>query len=527
MQSATGAEVRAATGLVGSHLLGGTWQLDHDAGKGAVAAPLSAHGMASYAGVLAAKKATLTAITTDGGTAGDFITNDSTLIFSGTDSGITTNTLGIWISGGSYGTGNGGKGTLVGTVALASGQTSWSFDFTGTTLADGPYIVSLTNGSAPAASALSSRTITVDASPPTISSITDFGPGITSGNGNLNAGKVVTFTVAFSEAVTVTRGTPTLALSNGGVATYTSGSGSNSLTFSYTIAAGQNSADLTLAPSSAFHLNGATIRDVAGNNAVLTAANNYNPTGTLVIDTTPPTVSSVVASGAGITSGDGALNAGKVVTLTVNFSEAVTVSWNGGNNNAPTLALNDGGTATFSGASGTTGTALTFSYTVAAGQNTSDLTLAASNAFKLNGATIRDASGNNAVPSAANGYNPSGTLVIDTSPPAAPTAPDLTAASDSGLLEYRQYHQYYDADIHRHGGSRQHSDHLKRWRGGGIGRRHRRQLYDHDLGVVQRCAQYHRAGSRRRGQHQRNFRRPVGDDRHGCARRADHQPGGR
>src|SRR2546430_11711521 len=56
--------------------------------------------------------------------------------------------------------------------------------------------------------------------------------------GNLNAGKVVTLTVAFSEAVTVNTsgGTPTLALNDGGAATYTSGSGSNSLIFSYTVA---------------------------------------------------------------------------------------------------------------------------------------------------------------------------------------------------------------------------------------------------------------------------------------------------
>ena len=37
-------------------------------------------------------------------------------------------------------------------------------------------------------------------------------------------------------------GTPTLTLNDGGIATYTSGSGSNTLTFSYTVAAGQNTA---------------------------------------------------------------------------------------------------------------------------------------------------------------------------------------------------------------------------------------------------------------------------------------------
>ena len=65
-----------------------------------------------------------------------------------------------------------------------------------------------------------------------------------------------------------------------------------------------------------------------------------NPAGTLQIDTTAPTMTSVAASGTGMTNGNGNLNAGQVVTLTVNLSEAVTVA--GG---TPTLTLNDGGTA--------------------------------------------------------------------------------------------------------------------------------------------------------------------------------------
>ena len=61
----------------------------------------------------------------------------------------------------------------------------------------------------------------------------------------------------------------------------------------------------------------------------------------------------------------GDLDAGKVLTLTLNMSEAVTVT------GTPTLTLNDGGTATYIGGSGTS--ALTFSYTVGAGQNTAAL----------------------------------------------------------------------------------------------------------------------------------------------------------
>ena len=176
-----------------------------------------------------------------------------------------------------------------------------------------------------------------------------------------------------SENVTVNTagGTPTLTLNDGGTATYVSGSGTNALTFSYTVAPGRTRAALA---ATAVNLNGATITDGAGNaaNLSLTGLTQTGPQ----IDTTTPTISSIAESPA---SGD--LNAGKTVTYTLNMSEAVTVNTAGGK---PTLTLNDGGTATYISGSGTN--ALTFSYTVAAGQNTPDLTVTAVN---LNGATIR------------------------------------------------------------------------------------------------------------------------------------------
>ena len=69
-----------------------------------------------------------------------------------------------------------------------------------------------------------------DLTPPTISSLTE-----SPSSGDLNAGKTVTYTITMSEAVTVAGGTPTLTLNDGGTATYTGGSGSNALTFSYTV----------------------------------------------------------------------------------------------------------------------------------------------------------------------------------------------------------------------------------------------------------------------------------------------------
>ena len=81
---------------------------------------------------------------------------------------------------------------------------------------------------------------------PTVSSVVVSGSGITNGSGDLNAGHNVTLTVNMSEAVTVAGGIPTLTLNDGGTAGYTGGSGSNALTFSYTVAAGQNTPSLTV-----------------------------------------------------------------------------------------------------------------------------------------------------------------------------------------------------------------------------------------------------------------------------------------
>ncbi len=257
-------------------------------------------------------------------------------------------------------------------------------------------------------------TLQIDTTAPTVASVATSGSGITAGSGDLGVGSVVTLTVNLSEAVTVAGGTPTLTLNDGGTATYSGGSGSNALTFSYTVAAGQNTSDLAV---TAVNLNSATVKDGAGNVANLTGAVT-TPAGTLQIDTTGPTVASVVASGTGITAGSGDLGVGSVVTLTLNLSSAVTVA--GG---TPTLTLNDGGTATYSGGSGSN--ALTFSYTVGAGQNTADLAVTAVN---LGTATVKDGAGNAANLTGAV-TTPAGTLQIDTT---IPTVTGVAALPVSG-----------------------------------------------------------------------------------------------
>jgi hypothetical protein len=121
-----------------------------------------------------------------------------------------------------------------------------------------------------------------------------------------------------------------------------------------------------------------------------------------------PGGASVAVSGPDITNGSGDLDAGHLVTFTLNMNEAINVDTTGG---TPTLSLNDGGVASFSGGSGTQ--ALTFTYKVANGDNTPSLAITAVN---LNGATAQDANGHNAVFTGAIG-NPPGTLQIDTTPP--------------------------------------------------------------------------------------------------------------
>ena len=306
-------------------------------------------------------------------------------------------------------TGNSGGTALTFSYTVAAGQNTSDLsvsavNLNGATVKDGAgNTASLSGTLSPAG------TLQIDTTAPTVASVATSGTGIANGNGDVKAGSAVTLTLTMSEAVTVAGGTPTLTLNDGGTATYTGGSGGTALTFSYTVAAGQNTADLSV---SAVNLNGATIKDGAGNSANLSGT--LSPAGTLQIDTTAPTVASVATSGTGITNGNGDLKAGSAVTLTLTMSEAVTVA--GG---TPTLTLNDGGTATYIGGSG--GTALTFSYTVAAGQNTADLSVSAVN---LNGATIKDGAGNSA--SLSGTLSPAGTLQIDT------TAPTMASVATSG-----------------------------------------------------------------------------------------------
>jgi hypothetical protein len=110
--------------------------------------------------------------------------------------------------------------------------------------------------------AVSSAGILVDAAAPTISSVT------APTNGTYDSGDTLSFTVVYSEAVTVT-GTPSIdvSLTSGTVNfNYVSGSGTTTLTFSYTITSSDYDFDGLPSSISSITLNGGTIADSAANN---------------------------------------------------------------------------------------------------------------------------------------------------------------------------------------------------------------------------------------------------------------------
>ena len=104
----------------------------------------------------------------------------------------------------------------------------------------------------------------VDTVRPTIPNVSS-----STANGTYKQGDVIVVTVMFSEAVTLT-GTPTLALNTGATVSYPSGNGTTVLTFSYTVGSGESSADLDYLATNSLALAGGTIKDAAGNDAILT-----------------------------------------------------------------------------------------------------------------------------------------------------------------------------------------------------------------------------------------------------------------
>jgi gliding motility-associated-like protein len=145
------------------------------------------------------------------------------------------------------------------------------------------YATAQTSGSSVSANS-STNTFTIDAIAPVIASVS------VPANGTYVAGENLDFAVEFSESTTVDQlgGTPYLSvtLNTGGLvmAKYVSGSGSSTHNYRYTVKATDKDLDGIL--PGALTLNGGTIKDAAGNNAVLTL-NNMASTAGVLVDGTP------------------------------------------------------------------------------------------------------------------------------------------------------------------------------------------------------------------------------------------------
>jgi hypothetical protein len=277
-----------------------------------------------------------------------------------------------------------------------------------------------TNGAGTSSSSSASSSATPIAIPPTVTAVNS-----TTADGSYKVGDTISIQVTFSESVIVT-GTPQLTLETGStdrVLNYASGSGTSSLTFTYTVQSGDTSADLDYASTSALALNGGSINDSAGNTGVLTlpslgASGSLSANKAIAIDTTLPTLTSFSS-----TTPDGAYKAGSTINITATLSEAVTAAA------SITVTLDNGKIVVLT--HNALNNTLTGTYTVAAGDTSADLTVSS---YVLTSAPT-DAAGNImtdvSVPSGANNLADTKAIVVDTTAPDTPSTPDLDSTSDS------------------------------------------------------------------------------------------------
>ena len=199
------------------------------------------------------------------------------------------------------------------------------------------------------------------------------GPGP---DGVWRAGDTVEAVVEFSEAVTVdtSGGEPALAIEFGAQrreAVYARGSGTAALVFHHVVVAADDGARAARVVAGGLSLNGATIRNAAGVDAVL---------GFVLA----PAVTSVAV--APDPDGDGRWSLGEALDVTVGFSDEVAVDTSGGTPSVAVLA--GGGEREAVYASGTGTATLRFAYTVTADDGAVISVQALANGLVLNGGAI-------------------------------------------------------------------------------------------------------------------------------------------
>ncbi|MBF2079997.1 MAG: DUF4347 domain-containing protein [Synechococcales cyanobacterium T60_A2020_003] len=328
-------------------------------------------------------------------------TNDSTPTITGRVNLPTGATFEVTVNGVTYTDGDGN-------LTVDTGNKTWSLTVPdANTLSSGSYdvVAKISNGGVNLFDQ-STNELNVDITSPTV---TDISSSTT--DGTYSVGDVVTITVTFDEVVNVT-GTPQLTLETGSTdrtINYVSGSGSNTLTFTYTVQAGDTTADLDYTSTTALTLNGGTIKDAAGNDATLTlpspgASGSLGANKAIVIDgvapSAPTTPNLIDASDTGASNTD-------------NITSDTTPTFDGtAEANSTVEIFVDGvsvGTTTANGSGNWSFTA----GAIADGNHTIT-------------ATATDAAGNTSPDSSA--LN----ITIDTAAPSAPGTPNLVDASDTG-----------------------------------------------------------------------------------------------
>ena len=220
------------------------------------------------------------------------------------------------------------------------------------------------------------------------------GPFITSSPASgdtYRAGETITVTVTFSEAVTV-NGEPRVRMDVGERkrwARYSGGSGGATLTFAYTVKKVDADGDGVSIPKNAVQLNGGSIADADGNAAVLSHSALAAQSGHKVEGSPQePTITAGPVITSSPASGD-TYRAGETITVTVTFSESVTVT------GEPRVRLEVGERKRYARYSSADDATLTFAYTVRRNVDADeDGVSIPKNAVQRNGGTIADGDGN-------------------------------------------------------------------------------------------------------------------------------------
>ena len=256
----------------------------------------------------------------------------------------------------------------------------------------------------------SSASVSIDTGVPTLTSMNITGAsGILSST--LNAGDVVQMTATFNEAVIVNTsgGTPKMVLNVGGVnksVSYVSGSGTTDLLFNYTILAGDTDTNGLSYAANTMLLNDGSIKDSAGNSAVITSIARAD-NAAYKVDTTAPTVS--------ISSNKSKLLIGQTANITFSFSEdpGSTFAWDGSTGDISV----SGGTLSAISGTGLTRTA-TFTPTANTASSNASITVAAN--------SYQDVPGNNG----SAGTTPA--ISIDTAAPSVAITSNVSAVKAGG-----------------------------------------------------------------------------------------------